>query len=246
MSIRPIRSVLKSTARRAQPVQAGCAVVLPQTELRVPTSAFTLEGFRAWAKSDESPEHVGLTFVNQQVIIDMSGEEIQAHNLPKAAIHYVVYGMIVGEDRGLFFPDGVLITNVPAGVSNIPDGSFVSWESLEGGRVRLVPDKDDLNRYLEVEGIPDWVLEIISDSSVGKDIRLLREAYHRARIPEYWLVDARGKEIDFQILVHKPRGYVPAPHRGGWQTSPIFGRRFRLERRRARLGYWHDTLQVKP
>ena len=39
--------------------------------------------------------------------------------------------------------------------------------------------------YVEVEGSPDMVLEVISDSSVRKDDVLLRQGYWDAGIGEY-------------------------------------------------------------
>jgi hypothetical protein len=81
---------------------------------------------------------------------------------------------------------------------------------------------------------------------VQKNPRRLRAQYFRAGIPEYWLLDARDKEISFQILVRGESDYVAAPHRGGWQVAPLFGRRFRLVRQRGRLNHWEYTLQVKP
>src|SRR5262249_13826579 len=149
-------------------------------------------------------------------------------------------------DLGLFFPDGALLTNPGARISNIPAGVFALWASLEAGRVRLVPAGANPRRYVELEGTPDWLMEIVSDSSVHKDTQRLREAYHRAGIPEYWLIDARGEEIDFQILRHQARGYVAAPRRGSWQRSRVFACQCRLERRRGRLGLWQYTFRLKP
>jgi Uma2 family endonuclease len=37
---------------------------------------------------------------------------------------------------------------------------------------------------MELEGTPDWVLEVVSQSSVAKDTKWLRESYHKAGIPE--------------------------------------------------------------
>jgi Uma2 family endonuclease len=88
-------------------------------------------------------------------------------------------------------------------------------------------------------------MEIVSNTSVRKDTRRLREAYHRAGIREYWLIDARGEEIHFQVLQHTPAGYVAAPGRGGWQRSAVFGRLFRLQRRRGRLRLWRYTLESR-
>src|SRR5262249_26589734 len=98
----------------------------------------------------------------------------------------------------------------------------------------------------ELEGTPDWVLEIVSDSSVEKDTQELRSAYHRARIPEYWLIDARGDEIVFLILLRRRKGYAAAAVRDGWQRSKVFGRGFRLERERDEFGLWEYTLHVQP
>lgn len=72
-----------------------------------------------------------------------------------------------------------------------------------------------------------------------------RAAYHRARIPEYWLVDARGESINFQILRWHEDGYRPAPKRRGWQRSRVFGCSFRLVRKRDELGLWEYTLQTR-
>ena len=56
--------------------------------------------------------------------------------------------------------------------------------------------------------------------TVQKDTKRLREAYHRAGVPEYWLVDARGQEIVFQILIWQKEDYVAADKQRGWQWSP--------------------------
>ncbi len=246
MSSQPLRTTREPLPRSSDLASAGCTILLPNKELHVPVSAFTLEGFRTWVKSEAVPEKTKVTFIDQEIILDMSGEEIQAHVIVKGSVSYTLYGVNLERDIGIFLPDGTLITNPEANVSNIPDAALVTWVSLEAGRVRLVPDEKRPDRYREIEGTPDWVLEIVSDSSVRKDTAQLRDAYHRAGIPEYWLIDARGPEISFQILLHKPDGYVAAPQRGGWQRSQVFGRRFRLERRRGRLGFWQYTLQVKP
>ena len=46
--------------------------------------------------------------------------------------------------------------------------------------------------------------------SVLFQTRRLRAAYFDAGIPEYWLIDANGPKIKFEILVHQPRGYRAA------------------------------------
>lgn len=111
--------------------------------------------------------------------------------------------------------------------------------------MRLIPREGEEGEYLELEGSPDWVLEIVSKSSVRKDTRRLRQRYFRARVSEYWLINARGEEIDFQILVRGETDYVASPGPGDWQWSPLFQRRFRLIRRRNRVNRWEYVLQAK-
>jgi Uma2 family endonuclease len=214
--------------------------------VEMPVSALTLEGFLAWVDSDTCPDRGRISFLNQEVLIDMSPEEIETHSKPKGTIYGTLFALNAELDLGELYPDGVQIAHLDAGVSNEPDALLVKWESFESGRVRLIPRKGRHGQYMVLEGTPDWVLEILSLWSATKDKRLLREAYHRARIPEYWLIDAQGKEIVFQILQWRRSGYVAVTPRDGWHKSRVFGRSFRLTRRRNRAGRWEYTLEVKP
>jgi Uma2 family endonuclease len=49
--------------------------------------------------------------------------------------------------------------------------------------VRLIEGKR--GGYTEIQGSPDMVLEVVSDSNVHKDYELLRRAYWEAGIREY-------------------------------------------------------------
>jgi Uma2 family endonuclease len=105
-----------------------------------------------------------------------------------------------------------------------------------------VPRKGAEHTCRELEGAPDWVLEI---GSVGKDTVRLRKGYHRAGIPEYWLVDARGENILFQILHYQQSGYVASPFREGWLRSKVFERSFRLDRKMNDFRLWVYKLHVR-
>lgn len=93
-------------------------------------------------------------------------------------------------------------------------------------------------------GTPDWVCEVVSDSSRRKDKKLLVDGYHRAGVSEYWLIDARGEEIDFQVLHWTTEGYVAAADQAGWRRSEVFATSFHLERSRDRMGRWRYELRV--
>ncbi|HWY86622.1 MAG TPA: Uma2 family endonuclease [Gemmataceae bacterium] len=208
--------------------------------LNVPAKAHTLSGFRAWALSDDVPEKLPLTFIGGKVFIDMSKEEILSHSLVKTEFGRVLANLNDEIDFGHVFINGVLVSNVAAEVSNNPDLVVISFRSLKAGRVRYIKDED---RIMEIEGAPDVVVEIVSNSSVTKDKRDLREAYHQARIREYWLVDARGEEIVFQLLLWRKSGYFLSSAQDGWQPSRVFGRHFRLTRKQDRSGVWKYKLE---
>lgn len=36
---------------------------------------------------------------------------------------------------------------------------------------------------------PDWVCEVLSPSTAGRDLSKKRSGYHRAQVPHYWVVD---------------------------------------------------------
>jgi Uma2 family endonuclease len=216
-----------------------------QLSLRIPASAFTLDGFREWVKGEDFPEHVRVTYIGGEIYLDMSNEEIQTHVAVKTEVTRVLANLSRELDLGTLLGDGVLVTNEAADVSNNPDATFVTFGSMEAGNVRLIPRHGSESEFTEIEGTPDLVVEIVSNSSVAKDTTRLRGAYHRAGIPEYWLIDARGREVVFQILERRKKSYAAAPARGGWVRSRVFGRVFRLVREVNRAGLWRYTLQVK-
>ncbi len=218
----------------------------PDEMIRVPVDAVaTLDGFREWVLSDESPEHWRFSYIQGEVYIDMSPEELDTHNKVKTEVSRVLSTLNDKLDLGEFYSDGTLVTNQAAGLSTEPDGTFVSWPTYEAGRVRLIPRKNRPWQYNELQDTPDWVLEVVSRSSVEKDTRTLRETYHRAGVPEYWIIDAQSEEIDFQILRYRRDRYVAVAAREGWLRSRVFGRNFRLERRHNRLGRWNYSLQTR-
>jgi Uma2 family endonuclease len=210
--------------------------------LVIPKEAHTYQGFLRWIMADDFPEKLHVTYISGEVSMDLSEECISTHAAVKSGVYLTMLPLVEDEDFGELYTDGVLLGNPEAEVSTNPDGIAARWETFESGRLRFIERKGEPRA---LEGSPDWVLEIVSDSSVGKDTKRLRDAYHRARIPEYWLIDARREEILFQILVWRPTAYVAAGSRDGWLHSKVFERDFRLTRKRNRLNRWTYTLAVR-
>ena len=185
---------------------------LDDPAIRIPTRAATLAGFRAWALSDEFPERGRLSFINGELFIDMSPEELETHNKVKTEVGFASANLNKELDLGEFYSDGTLVTNEAADLSTKPDGTFATWRSFEAGRIRLTTREDRPGQYVELRGPPDWVLEVVSRSSVAKDTRVMREAYHRAGVPEYWIIDARSDAIGFQVLRRRKEPRIVRKH----------------------------------
>lgn len=213
--------------------------------LRVPAGASTLAGFRRWVTGDDFPEDLSATYFQGELFLDMSPERLGSHNAVKMELGRVLGDLTKKADLGKWFPDGMLLTNHEADFATEPDSMFVAWETVETGRVQLVASADGLD-VVEVWGTPDLVVEVVSPSSVTKDNDLLRDGYHRAGIPEYWLIDARGDDLRFDILERTPADYQAVPPRAGWIHSAVFGRELQLSRQRDRIGQWDYELQLQP
>jgi Uma2 family endonuclease len=124
------------------------------------------------------------------------------------------------------------------------DACFVRNETWDSGRVVAVARSDE-DDGAELQGAPDWVLEVISPSSVRKDTDRLVVAYFKAGIPEYWLVDVRNDPIRFDVFTRGDKGYEAAESRDGCVASPLFQREFRLECQRRGVGRWRYKLHMR-
>ena len=212
-------------------------------EVHVPSWVVDLPSFRRWSDQDDFPDTGRIWYIRGKVWLDMSKEQLFTHIQVKDEFTEVLRRLIRKNELGLYFSDGLLLTNVPADISGNPDGTFLSKESLAKGKVRLLEGAEE--GYTEVEGSPDMVLEVVSRSSVSKDTELLYEAYWDAGIQEYWLVDARQPALRFDIFRYTAKGFVPTPKRAGWLNSKVFGKSFRLTQSKGPMGYPKFTLAVR-
>lgn len=212
--------------------------------VQIPPWVIDHKSFRRWAWSDRFPEHGRISYLDCTLWVDLGMEEFFMHNQVKARISLTVMNLLEVDDLGQFVPDGMLLTNQAVGLSTEPDGLFFFWDTLERKRIRFI-DRPKKKGSIELEGTPDMVLEVVSDSSEEKDNIILRDLYRRAGISEYWLVDARTSEPSFQILHHTVRGYVARRPKDGWLKSEVFGKSFRLTQRENRAGQTKFTLKMQ-
>ena len=211
--------------------------------LHIPAFVKDHESFRQWARSGEIPDGVHVCYLDGEIWVDLSMEQLYVHNRVKTRISTAIDGLTDAEDLGQYFSDGVTLS-CRAILTTVPDGLFVSFESLSKGRIRRV--EGATVGYVELEGTPDMVLEVVSETSVQKDTVDLRRKYWQVGIPEYWLVDARGDSPEFDLLHRGEKGYLRTrPRSGGWLRSEVFGRSFRLMRSTDRAGDPRYELEMR-
>ena len=244
---KPSRVVMPTQPRvtnhaRQSPI-ANHRVIVDDVSVSIPSWVVDHDSFRQWFYQPDFPEEGRVSFLNGEVIFDMSQEQIYSHIRMKMVISRVLDALATRRKLGVFYPDGLLLSHLSAAVSNNPDGVFVANASFENELVRLVDGAKQ--GFIELEGSPDMVLEVVSDSSVRKDYELLREAYWKAGVREYWLVDARGERLEFQILKHGGKGYSQVRAVGGWIKSAVFKKSFRLIATKNHLGQPDFELQVR-
>jgi Uma2 family endonuclease len=194
--------------------------------IEIPTWVIDHASFRRWAHSDDFPTSGRICFLKDKLSVDISKEQFFTHNQLKNEISFVLTGIIRSDHLGRFVPDGMLYSNLETGFTTQPDGAFLSNATLQSGQVKLLEGAS--NGYVELEGIPDMVLEIVCDASVKKDTVILVDQYWQAGIPEYWLIDARSDTVRFDILRHTNKGFTPARKQAGYTKSQVFNKSFRL------------------
>jgi Uma2 family endonuclease len=216
--------------------------------LEIPLGLTSLEDFRRWAASDSFPESGRIDCLAGRIEVDMAPEDIFCHGVLKTELAAVLYERIKRQGRGRVFLDCTRISSPRAELSVEPDILFVSHSSLADGRIRLVPKAGgQQGRFIEFEGAADLIVEIVSDSSVTKDTKHLPPAYWTAGVGEFWLVDARGEELIFQIHRRGSAAFEPASvDADGFQHSLVLECRYRLIRRRDNDGYWAFELVERP
>ena len=121
--------------------------------LEVPGWVVDHDSYRRWARSDEFPEEGRICFLNGEVWVDMSRQQVFSHVRVKSVLAAVVEGLVQQAGTGIFLGDGLRVFNTAADLSAVPDGTYMSYDSLRKGRVRLVEGRK--GGYTGVEGSPD-------------------------------------------------------------------------------------------
>ena len=214
---------------------------------RTPASAHSFAGFRQWARSDDFPEDRRIDYLAGDVEVEMSPEDLHTHGTVKTAIAAELFDRFARSDEGFVFADRTRVTAPASELSVEPDAVVVLFASLDAGRIRQIPAAArGPGRYVELEGAPDLVVEISSDSSVGKDTERLPPRYAAAGVGELWLVDARGVELRLDVKILDGGVYRDSvPDAESRVQSPLLGGHIRLTRRPTRHSGWFYELELE-
>lgn len=193
---------------------------------------FDLPRFRRWCLSEEFPERGRIDFLEGEVYVDMSPENLYFHGRVKMALATGLSAAVEEPDLGAVFVDRTRVVSPRVGLSVEPDVVVVLWPTLQAGIIREVEAARAEDGFVELEGAPDLIVEIVSNSSEKKDCERLPELYAKAGVREFWVVDARAGELRFQIGALVPGGYEFQPQEpDGFAHSSVLDAAFRLTRR---------------
>lgn len=219
--------------------------LLLEEDVLIPAGIFELARFREWSLGVSFPEHGRIDYLDGQVEVDLSPEDVHLHGTVKTAIAGILYSLVVQPQLGIVLVDRTRVVSPQAGLSVEPDLMVALHGSFTAGKIREVPSGRKVGRTPELEGAPDLVVEVLSDSSEKKDRERLPPLYARAGVSELWLVDVRKRDrIDFEVQVLGPEGYaLQRPDVDGWAFSPVLGLEVRLLRSTGPRGLPHYELQ---
>lgn len=202
------------------------AAIIFEDQFLVPHSIDSFEAFREWVQDDSFPGQGRIDFVAERIEIDMSPEELFSHGRLKAEFARVI-GNLCESRQFLVFIDSTRVSQAKAELSTEPDVVVVSRQRIRSGNVKLLESAP--GRYAEIQGGPDIVVEIVSESSVEKDTVRLPKAHFVAGTLEYWLVDARDvNRLVFQIQHRGELGFACEEKSLVWQYSRILNSDFRV------------------
>jgi Uma2 family endonuclease len=223
------------------------ATVLIEGDVEIPGDIASLEDFRQWALSDKFPERGRFDYIRGVIEVDLTPQRHALHAAVKPAVLNRLSERVLGTDLGNVYFDQTRVSSPPADLSAAPDGVVLCHKTIERGSVRLVPAEIGSRAFVEIEGGPDLVVEIVSPTSITRDLERLPSAYFDAGVREYWLVDARKDAFVFQIFRRGERAFEQAAVDSEmYQHSDLLGCRYRLERTRRRHEEWRYDLRGIP
>jgi hypothetical protein len=110
-----------------------------EDQLEIPMDIRSLADFRRWAVSESFPQRGRIDYLADSIEVDMSPEDLHTHGKLKVELVRVLAECVRRLDLGELYSDRTRVSCPDVNVSAEPDIVLVANESLDSGRVRLVP-----------------------------------------------------------------------------------------------------------
>ena len=79
---------------------------------------------------------------------------------------------------------------------HLPDGNLFRPD------LTVVCDSSIVDKEGSVNGVPDFVAEVLSHSTMKKDIGIKKTVYERNGVKEYWIIDRWSKRVEVYHLIN--------------------------------------------
>ena len=80
-------------------------------EFNIPMWVKDLKTFRRWSEQDEDVEFGRIGYIRGRVWVDMSREQLYAHNAVKTEFTSTLHAFVKKNRMGRYFSDGAFLTN---------------------------------------------------------------------------------------------------------------------------------------
>src|SRR5260370_32445596 len=91
--------------------------IIIEERICIPAWVDDLESFRRWARSDEFPERGWFSYLNGEIWVDLSMEELFSHNQVKMEFTAGMGGLIRTDEDGYFLFYSLVLMHSAAGLS---------------------------------------------------------------------------------------------------------------------------------
>ena len=106
----------------------------------------SLGDFRKWAMSDGFPASSRIDYISGRIEVDMSPENVFFHGSVKTEVVRVLGNIIQSAGIGYLFSDQTRVSCPAADLSTEPDVVYLSDNTIDDGRVHLVPSASEPTR----------------------------------------------------------------------------------------------------
>src|SRR2546430_12778684 len=102
-----------------------CAIVIanrtPDDTIRIPAWVGDFASFRRWARSEDFPEKDQFSYLDGEVWVDLSMEQLFTHNQVKAAYTHGIMSLLAETKSDRFVPNRMRLIHAETDLSTEPD-----------------------------------------------------------------------------------------------------------------------------